>query len=237
MHSIKSASNFRIIGVLLFAIAFFAFLGIGFMIGKDQSEPVAKLALPPEQLTLVIVTVDRLDSANPRLISVTAAFLKSGSAPAAAFKPLYPSLDAPEGAPDLGSSFTLTGDQVPAESFWSALEKYNFLWNGYLLLDTTGASTIAQWTGIPDPSSTSAQSATTPEQTKAISDRHTQYLNELCAQIQNRTVSDLPKPAWSSLVPAHMRTDLGFESFVSYWDLFANPEQVLSCSVINPAGE
>lgn len=222
-------------GLLLFAIAFFAFLGIGFLIGKSQSEPVAKVALPPEQLTLVIVTVDHLDGANPRLLSVTAAFLKSGESPAAAFKPLYPSVDKPENSPDLSASFSLTADRLPTDGFWSALKKYNFLWNGYLIMDTAGATTFAQWTGIPDPDSSNAQSAITPEQIKVISDRQTEYLNSLCDQIQNRALIELPEPVWSTLVPNHMRTDLSFESFVSYWDLFANPEKSLSCSVVNTA--
>jgi hypothetical protein len=106
--------------------------------------PASGLAQPANgQRNLLVIGVDRLDNAQPRLESVWLALYFPGRSPVA-FLPLYPG---PGGEEALPAAFELTPAGDPGERFLEQLRREQLWWSGIVLLDEAGLAAALDFLG------------------------------------------------------------------------------------------
>jgi hypothetical protein len=154
--------------IFLFVIIFMAALYIGYRVGfktpspvmpaeaeKSAATSVASLAgvLPNGQISLLLVTVDSLQAARPRLESVWLVELVPPD-PCLTLLSVYPSFSGEEAQRDgsLAGAFrveAITNSLQVGQAFLEALQNRNLFWSGTVLLDKYALAQTLDYLNLP----------------------------------------------------------------------------------------
>lgn len=186
------------------------------------------------QTNLVLLRVNDLSAAEPKLVSIWIAFLGPADYPGLTVMMLYPNPEAPEQVQALADSFTLGVDKLPLSSFWQQLSAYKFSWDGYLLADSQSISSIAGWINNTQSPLTAAP-ANSREGYLAIQSEETAVFRNICTTLENTDKGPGTQPDWGSIIPIHLRTDLTFENMMYSWGKLNPPGAITPCYILgNP---
>lgn len=163
------------------------------------------------QTNFLVLLVNPLADGPTEILSSWAVLVHTGQYPSVIFKQIAPG--------QLGtqeqSLVTLAGNNLPGENFLQFTETLDLDLNSYFLMDEKALATlISDFTG----------------QTTAVLNETT--LTEVCAHLAQGDATPAQKTKWNNLIPAHMRTNLSFETFSTIWDTVNNPDSSLQCKVI-----
>lgn len=167
-----------------------------------------------EQHNLVIIQVDQLDSAQPRLVSVWFAslFFMEGESPRLSFGQLFPTRSDPSQNQSIARSFGLDGQGDPSTGFWRSLDSLKIKWEGYLLVDNITVQRVLEW--INGPGDYPAILSSGAENSAARS----QLAGRSCKAVAGIDKRQGPSLQWGDLVPAHFRSNLRMEDALAYWN-------------------
>ncbi len=197
--------------------------------------PTRTAGAPGEgQTNLVLLRVDDLSAAEPRLVSIWIAFLGPADYPGLTVMLLYPNPEAPEQVQALADSFTLGVDKLPLSSFWQQLSAYKFSWDGYLLADSQSISSIAGWINNTQSTLTTAP-ANNLDGYLAIQSEETAVFRNICNTLESSDEIPGIPPDWGNIIPLHLRTDLTFETMMFSWGKLNPPGAITPCYILgNP---
>lgn len=186
------------------------------------------------QTNIVLIRVDDLASAAPKLISVWIAFLGPADYPGLTVMALYPNPKNAEQVQQLEQSFALNADQSPSDKFWNQLAAFKFTWDGYILADATSITPILAWINNTNTVLNATAPATTESQTAVISEE-TVAFKAICSTLGNTSEIAGPAPDWAAIIPGHLRTDLTFEAMMYSWGKLNKPGTSTPCYILgNP---
>ncbi|HEX2979082.1 MAG TPA: hypothetical protein VHO48_02350 [Anaerolineaceae bacterium] len=232
----------KAVAIILSIIVFTACLVLGIQAGNSSSlgnpndpnpaeQTVATLA---PQRTLLLVGVDDLQAASPRLISLWVLFYRTDLSHVTVL-PLYPNSDTAR-SQEISQAFTLTDERAPSDTFFSALKAERFQWTGYVLADQAATSQMIDWLqGVDlqgatlDGAGALASLVDPWADLPGALDSQRRLGEGLCAK-----VAQLPSDSgWlaqtAGLIPTHLRTDLGLEMVFADWGALKGAAAPLSC--------
>lgn len=240
----------KVVVIILSIIAFATCLVVGIQAGNSSNHPTASpatdtpnpLISPSQQRTLLLIFVDDLTLANPRLEALWLTVYRPDLLKFTLL-PLYPNPSGAENpaAPDLSKSFLLTDDRKPANSFNQALSTYRFDWNGYVIFDRSSLRDTVDWMqgiqlGGKTVTGSAALSSLIPaDEDPAAAVRSQQRLIEaVCLR-----TSHLPIEAnWIGLAAsfgaAHLSTNLSMDTLISDWKTMMSGASAYTCEVDIP---
>jgi hypothetical protein len=182
-----------------------------------------------EQCNFVIIHVDNLDKPAPALVAVWTALVSAGSPPTMVLKPLHPSSEQAADNILLSSAFNLSPSGSLAPEFFQALDNLNFDQRGYIMIDNWAASALlSELTN----NSISPDSLITSGSAADILSQQSSLLKQVCTHMTANPKSTNANPDWSSLVSAHLRTNLNFGAFVVNWERISLSGPLTHCEVL-----
>jgi hypothetical protein len=215
-------------------IIFIACLALGFFAaGKIQPSPSSTPTINvPDQIfhqNLIIIQVDDLKTANPKLFSVWGIFIDiyQDNSLEMAYMPLYPIPESPALEEEIISSFTLNANRDVSPKFLQSLKNnYNYLWDNYIILDQRALRILSDWiTGIPsDPSTILPLDASGKH--VLINDQEN-LLRDICQSMQSEILGKKVPFNWKKIYPNNFQTNQ-VESI-----LFQNWEKIISVKTIS----
>jgi hypothetical protein len=189
---------------------------------------------PSGQNTVVVVRVDDLELEKPSLISVWVAFIGPEELPSVSMVALYPNASTSELATRLAQAYYVQTNHTLPARFWTALQAFNFTWDGYFLLDEEGLYASAGWL-VPNVPRKHAVPPINPELALMLIGQEAEFYETICASLALQPEQHGPKPDWNSLIPSHMRTDLSLEYTALIWQRISNPAAPPDCNIMgNP---
>jgi len=242
----------KAVAIILSIIVFVACLVLGIRAGSTpppggqpgKTPPSQTIGLSYEkQRTLLLIGVDDLLGAAPRLVSLWVLLYRLDT-PRAAAIPLYP-LPVSGGnssflaETDLSAHFSLTEQHQLNPAFLGALQDFKFAWTGYVMIDQTGSARLIDWMeGIEIQN-------TTMDGTSAVSTlvdpgvdagaalaSQKQLGESLC---QRFSTAD-PDSNWlaltTDLIPQHLITNLDIEALRADWKALVSSSAPLTCELI-----
>lgn len=215
--------------LIVFCFTVFAALGFGLAdwnsSGSAQSTTSAPVTSEPKQHNFILVHVDQMDGAQPRLISVwfLSYLLMEQSRPRIVMAQIYPS----DAGNNLQAAFSLNDQGEPVDAFWRQMRALNVVkWDGYLMMDNLTVQRILEWTQGPG-NYTSAFADT-------MQDIHLEktLLQSTCDDITGIDLRERSDLHWDDLVPSHLHTDLKMDVALTYWKQITNAPGMDRCDVI-----
>lgn len=219
-----------IIVALLTILIFILCAVVGYNIAKDANGGIfiqPKSTLPvdaSEQHNYVIVQVDQLDAAQPRLVSVwfVSLFFPKENAPTVTIAQLFSPISTGSRSRSLEKNFSLTPEGEPSPRFWRAVQGFKIQWESYFVIDALSMQHILEWVNGPGDYPGSLNNL---GDTKAMMDKTCQSLAELKTR-------DAPPFDWTGLVPDHFRSNLHMEVGLLYWNRVVKSEPQANCQTI-----
>jgi hypothetical protein len=223
-----------IILLLIVILIFFGCATLGYQLATMQeSAKVGNRAgeiddLGGEQHNLIIMRVDQLDGKNPRLISVwfVSLYFFNDNPSSLTLAQLYPPKTPTNASKALERAFALTSAGDPVAGFWSALEGYKIKWEGYVMVDTAGASEVLTWLVGPGDYSAILAAA------EADQNANKQLVEQICGSIVSAGGRDIGLFNWTELVPQHFRSSLRMEAGLAYWARMTSAEKQVRCEIL-----
>jgi hypothetical protein len=133
--------------ILLIIIIFFAcaVLGYQFALNNDNGR-ATQVSDPREQHRLIVIHVDALDSASPRIVSVwfLSLFFHEGLPPTISLAKIFPASDALT-SQVMERAFSLNRDNDPPATFWQTIRAQNIQWDDYMVLDQVTVNRVFGW--------------------------------------------------------------------------------------------
>ena len=210
--------------VIIVLLASLVFVACGF-IGYQLANRVNPAKIPAsstasgrvgqgEQHNLVVLQVDRLDSYQPKLVSIWFAslYFMDSDPPMLTLGQLYPTLSNNNINQSIARSFALDGEGEPSTGFWRNLDVYKINWEGYLLVDAVTMQRVMEW--VNGPGDYIALLSSGPES----SDERNQLAGQSCQRIAGIDTRQDPALQWGDLVPDHFRSNLHMEDALAYWN-------------------
>ncbi len=142
---------------ILLLIAILVFVGcaiVGYNIAQNLNPSVGSTdgsvdipSLPSEQHNYIVLRVDNLRAANPKLISVwyTSLFFVNENPNSLTLAQIYPPKVPSQNSALLERTFAISQEGEPVQVFWDSVKRYRLKWDGYIIFDTEGANLFLQW--------------------------------------------------------------------------------------------
>ncbi|MCC6146310.1 MAG: hypothetical protein IT308_01950 [Anaerolineaceae bacterium] len=222
--------------ILLFLFLFvfcllFAFTGANSIWGNFSSsalsqKPGEAVNISNIQHNFLVIRVDDLQTANTQLLSVWIFFTTFSDPPYMVMKILYPNTRQDK----ILSTFSLDDNRQPSPQFLQEVKKLDFAWDGYIVVDDQGIQNLNYWMlGQP--------LDMPPRDSQSTPDGFTIYVNDsrqwsaLCQSLGSiKQREDVL--FWRDTLPAHLRTDLDFETMILFWDYMTNSNTPPYCETI-----
>lgn len=195
-----------LISVIFCLIATFLYL----LISRGSLKNI-EISETPEQANFLVLHVSSLDDKSPAIVSSWMIFVRGKSPPTIIFKELPPSFL----QPGSDSDSTSLSDGLLPEQFNQFTRQLHLDLNSYFLLDDYSINQLVF--------KVSSKSSSTLDQLT---------LTELCDNFSGLKDSPLNRVTWNELIPSHMRTNLGFETFATTWENLIQSEKKPLCRVI-----
>lgn len=205
-----------------------------FMAPPAIAEPTPAILYP--QRNFIIIHVDNLSRQRPQLVSIWALFTVFSEPPSLAFKPLYPKLVPFKQSNPLSESFALTEYETLSPDFISELNKFNFDYEGYILLDQYAILALSGWITGETPQ-IAGEIANNPEQAWNLVAGEQALLDLVCERLVIPAEKRGPAIRWRDLTPNHLRTNLSFETVITSWDAVITSVSPPGCRVVGISRE
>ena len=246
----------RFVIIILCFITFMSCLAVGIYISNtpslllnSQSTPTPFVTIEQDtskmhQRNLVLVQVDDLKSSSPRLISVWL-LLYFVEQPDISTILVYPQPNASPNnqAPELEKSFSLDGSGALSAPFIAVLKRYNFQYDGYMLMDNQGMARWIDWLHGVDlqdgkgmqTGAAVVQSMVLPWNGQVEARTWQEKTSQaICDKIIVLKTDSQWFPILFELMPDHFRTNLNLDMAVLDWKSLVSQEEPLSCSLMFP---
>lgn len=178
------------------------------------------------QTNFLVLTVDSLQSDKPALLSAWILFIRPEDPAFLMFKRIYPADGKTTVNSDLAAAFLLTSNGRPTDAFLAQIDRYKVNRDSYFMLDSTGLAILySGYTGNDlgnDPNPPPADET---------------VLLDLCTRVNVDRQETDQKIIWNQLIPAHMRTDLSFETFATLWEKLTQVSAPPHCEIIDLASQ
>jgi hypothetical protein len=216
-----------LLSILIFCLfAILGFLSVPAENEKDLIKSNASDAVPTAyQQNLLILQVDRLDTAPPHLQAVwLAGIFKSANQTILTFSQPYPPDKEGFAFKELRNAFALDSSGKPTSLFLNQLKTRGVNWQSYIIIDAEGIQFADRWLR--------AQGAPIFAPAPAA----VNILLEATCHLINGGYSGTPAPSqntpWAAFV-THLKSDLSTEQIQSTWNqLFAANPQPTRCEII-----
>lgn len=231
-QSVAKARIVLLVFVFLFcaALGFLAASELGLLVPErttSQKDPLP--AAFPKQQNFLLIHTRELGVSRPTLVSIWLVLFANYDSPYLAFKTLYPSITPSEHSLRLEKRFSLSADGSPSQDFFETLRAANVHWDGHILVDDYGLQAILRTEGEELPALSAAPSGAAAPET--LLQQQTAILNDFCARLQSDREKALNFQRWGTLIPAHLRTNLNFETIMVNWYLLTSSEMLPQCKV------
>lgn len=201
---------------------------LGPFIGDPGLEANSEVASSRNELSVILIHVDRLDLSQPRIVSVwyVSLFFADSAPPRVALAQMYPAPGIAGRNQAFERSFSLTHDGKPSPVFLRALKNQDIQREGYLLVDDFSVQSIMEWTnGAGDYPGLLGSAQSHPLESE-------QALKHACEDF-SRLEEHGPAPfSINDLLPAHFRTDLSMDKALRYWEIMTTSEAPIRCDVV-----
>ncbi len=228
------------IAIVFILLVFIVFAYLGFQAASNLKTnpsaaglPVnAATALASTQQNYILIHVDDLTQAKPKLISAWGVFVYYASVNQVMFIPMLPSYDAAVQT-SLASEFSLdkTG-QVNSRFISQLQQKFNVKITGVVVTDNTGLSLFNNWVaGQSNPI------LAAPPQ--GDDEKHVVLLNAqgffqtVCTAVQNKSTDLFSTIDWGQLVPGHFVTNMSFETIMADYQKLMKSSAPNQCTVLS----
>lgn len=191
----------------------------------------AATALASTQQNIILIHVDDLTQAKPKLISAWGFFTYYANPNQVVFLPLLPSYDAAVQSA-LEGKFALDKSRQVGKDFISLLQKkFNIKVTGVVVTDNAGLSFFtAQLTGQSEP--IIAAPPENDDQRHVVLMNAQFFFQTICSTIQNKTADAFTNLDWKQLVPDHFSTSLPFETIMIDHQKLFRADAVNQCVVL-----
>lgn len=209
---------------------FLACAAFGYFVAENvpsTPDPIVNQVTPDgsfEEHHFLILQVDRLDSANPQLVSAwfTSLYFVEDSNPTITFGQLYSPNSTREAGKNLQKTFALNGQGEPGEAFWKTISTFGIKWESYFIVDQLAAQYILQWVNGPG-EYISRMDGT--EDTRAV-------LQQTCVSLGALAGRESPSFDWTVIAPLHFSSNIRMERAMDYWDHITRKEYPPGCEII-----
>lgn len=223
----------NILVFVLVILVFCACATIGYSFAPQIT--IAPTAQPPlistvtnseQQYRLLIVHVDQLDAEKPRLVSVwyVSLFFMKETPPTLTLAQVYSSsLNTSPNAQELERSFSINPTGELAPGFWKEIQRYQFVWDGYVVTDHFANQRMLEWVNGPgDYISPFHEGAATQA-----------LLQQTCQSLSGLAQRQAAPFNWDGLIPSHYQANIQqMDIALGYWNRMINAGQPLRCDVI-----
>lgn len=216
--------------ILLIIAVFFACAVVGYQAAKvfpgDEKPPVNALNNPSEQHKLIVIHVDALDAANPRIVSVwfLSLFFHDELPPTISLIQIYPSSDALT-SQIMERSFSVNGDRDPPAAFWQSIRAQKIEWDDYMIIDQVTVNRVLGW--IIGPGNYDWVNQATRDNPREVES----LLKQACTGLGGIDHRETAPFSWGDLVPAHFHSRLPMERALAYWEQITKAEKPIKCEV------
>ncbi len=192
---------------------------------EGSQEPDLEAGFRGEQYNLLLMRVDQLNSMQPRLISIwfVSLFFLEDNPTTLTLAQIYPS-NSPSSL-SLEQTFAFTAQGEIASSFWDKVDDYGFNWESYIVVDAVGANEFLQWLNGPGDYIGALEAAS------GSRENGLRMVEQTCKSIASASGRELGQVNWSSLMPAHFRSNIRLEAGLVYWDRLVDTGPV-RCEII-----
>jgi hypothetical protein len=216
---------------LIVLLTFFgcAFVGYQFAIHNTPQVALVETGGNPsfksEQRNFMVMRVDDLTAPKPKLISVwyISLFFLNDNPNSLTLAQVYPPRVPSTKSITLERSFELTSDGEPSSGFWDAVKRYDFNWEGYIMLDTEGANQFLQWLVGQNDFHTALD-----ESTKSIENSQV-MAEQVCRSVTDSSDHSIAQFDWNQVVPAHFRSSLRMETGLAIWNRMTEVKNTVEC--------
>ncbi len=223
-------------GLILVIIIFLICAVIGFQVANSldkspiagqENAAVTNDGTQVQQHNLIVVHVDRLDSQEPRLLSVwfVSLFFVDGSPPVLTIAPIYPARSE-ERSRSIENAFSLESNGDPSSGFWKVIRSMRFKWEAFLLVDDFAVQKVMEWTNGPGDYPPVLENAQNDPETSQ------QVLIQTCQSVGGIANRGAAPFEWKDLAPAHLRSNLRMELALIYWNNLTTSELPINCDVL-----
>ncbi|HVN56393.1 MAG TPA: hypothetical protein VMT46_18850 [Anaerolineaceae bacterium] len=215
--------------IVLSIIAFIACLLIGLQAGSGSlkiTDPTHFSSTPSPlpsstQRTILIILTDDLQDSKPRLAGLWTVIYRLDT-PRLMLVPLYPANNADE----LVSSFSLVDNRSLHPAFLKAVQNYHFAWNGYILIDQSGAEQFLGFLGGDAPKPALIMPW---EQWDDALPSQTTLGKAICARLKKQSSQLDLKPVLEGLASAHFRSQISFNDLIQDWKTLTQDQGEFDC--------
>ncbi len=203
-----------------------------------NTKPEINQTVKPNQITkqsnFLLIQVSDLESKEPHLLSIWAAFSMESPANDQFYVSLYPTSDANKNA-QIASIFTLTRNYSIKPNSLSRLERiFDLDFDGYFVIDNVGFLALASDLGI-EQIEISSESPETSDAVIALQSSGTTFYHMLCNLSTSGAIdSFFSQIDWASLIPVHLTSDKSLEEIQKLIDIKNGQSSVENCKVIVP---
>lgn len=225
----------KFILILVVILVFAGCAIVGFQLAQKTSPPAQVVDPTPgfpdnrsEQHNFIVLRVDDLTNAKPKLISVwfVSLFFVNDNPNSLTLAQIYPPRAPSQKSLLLNRNFSLTDEKDPLPPFWDAVEQYGFRWEGYIMLDTQGANFFLQWlVGPNDFQGALDEAAKSPENSLRMA-------KQTCQSITDSSGRSLGQFDWGNVVPDHFHSSLNLETGLGYWDRMTDAKNTVQCEFL-----
>jgi hypothetical protein len=178
------------------------------------------------QHNILVIRVNDLESSNPVLLSAWIFFITYSDPPNMTMKILFPS-----SKPDtLSGSFSIDRNGRLSSRFEKEVEKLNFPWDGYLIMDDQGFQKFSEWI-LNQPVAIAPHDIRNPPDGFEVFVYDSRQLTALCQNLQGASQRQ-NMLQWREIVPSHFRSNLAFENLILFWDYLTQSGNPPYCEVI-----
>jgi len=218
--------------ILLIIIIFFAcaVLGYQFALNNDNGR-ATQVSDPREQHRLIVIHVDALDSASPRIVSVwfLSLFFHEGLPPTISLAKIFPASDALT-SQVMERAFSLNRDNDPPATFWQTIRAQNIQWDDYMVLDQVTVNRVFGWIlGPGDYNWVNTALQENPDEVKRL-------LTQACEGLGGIDNRETQAFSWGDLVPVHFHSRIPMEEALAYWEQITKSKEPVRCDVVVASG-
>lgn len=223
--------------ILILLILFIICAAMGFSGAKSAWQSISGVIATPVNPTansvaagiqhnLVVIRVDDLQSHDPVLISTWILFTTFSDPPYLVMKILFPGSK----ITSLKNNFYLDPEGRLAPQFEEEIQKLNFPWDGYLLIDNQGIQKLSEWLLDQPVEFLPYDPQSSPDGFTVFLD-DSRRLSSFCESLSD-VQQESTFPFWREIIPSHMRSNLGFDDLVLYWDYMTRSTNPPYCEII-----
>ncbi len=219
--------------LVMFLGVYLLTLAGGFVYAKSSSPAPQPTSSPLQpQTSWVLVHIDDLTSANPRLVSIWIMFTSFSPEPHIYFKSIFSTeWKNPQGSP-IYQKFSVNSDRNLNPQFLEELNGLNIQRSGLVLLDNEGFQNFTSWFSALSPSSHQNLEINSAGLQSYSLTSEVQAYQQICGTLQSHNAGQTIILNWQDLSPYHFIPHPDRTDFVNLWNNLISSSFIKSCKVL-----